>query len=144
VKRRGNRIAFTVAATGLAVALVVGILYRGVVTDHVAAWWFQLTTETMTVEPQPDHPEWVALQIEESTEEDLLDTAALPQVLADSSGRVVIIDVERRWEWDPPDIPWGKRDFTTATILEAAKEVGLRVIDQRFPQRAFVVIRDNP
>jgi hypothetical protein len=48
---RGKRIAFTVAATGLAVVLVVGILCRRAVLDHIEAWHFQLTGESVTIEP---------------------------------------------------------------------------------------------
>jgi hypothetical protein len=48
MKRRGKRIAFTVEATGIVVVLVLGILYRHVVSAHLAAWWFQLSHETRT------------------------------------------------------------------------------------------------
>ena len=54
MNRRGKRIAFTVAATGLAVVLVVGILYRHAIRDHLQAWHFQLTRETTTIEPEPE------------------------------------------------------------------------------------------
>ena len=51
MNRRGKRIAFTVAATGAVVLIVLVILYRDAVRDHVEAWQFQRSTETMTIEP---------------------------------------------------------------------------------------------
>jgi hypothetical protein len=46
MNRRGRRIAFTMAATG--VAVVLGLFYRDAVSAHLTAWWFQLSHETLT------------------------------------------------------------------------------------------------
>jgi hypothetical protein len=51
MKRRGKRLAFTVAATGGAVLLVLVVANWRTVRDHAEAWWFQLTRETETIEP---------------------------------------------------------------------------------------------
>jgi hypothetical protein len=165
MNRRGRRLAFTVAATGLAVVIGLCILHWNTVRDHVEAWRFQLTSKTETIEPNPALKGLVA-----SLQVDDLNLRGCVQVLANHSGFRVIVD---RAEYTATDGEWaveihakfsqaGSLMFddgrgrtppgretvltfgvTTNWALQALKVEGYRVLEQRFPRRAYVVIRDE-
>ena len=109
----------TAAGTWLAAVLVV--VHRDTVRDHLEAWHFQLTRETETLEPGP-----------------LI-----------RSDRFVFDPREGFWSaviFDP-----SSRDsrsdnlhspYTADEVLHFFREGGWRVLEQRFPRRAYIVI--NP
>jgi hypothetical protein len=107
MNRRGKRIAFTVAAAGLAVVLVVGILYRDGIRDHVEAWRFVASRKTQTFEPLPPAPKWTGVL----GHTDSMGTEWVLHTLADFSGRHVIFDptslpdiVKVTWTERSPDM----------------------------------------
>ena len=51
MNRRGKRLALGVMAMGLAAVIVLAVANWGTVRDHVEAWRFQLTRETVTMDP---------------------------------------------------------------------------------------------
>jgi hypothetical protein len=139
MNRRGKRIAFTVAATGLAVVLVLAIVHWGTVRDHVGAWRFQLTTETITMEPRTE-----ALALWASEREDPgklgLEFWELCDMLAGYSNvPVVFASIEAKTIF----LLGGRWTLAAADSLQILKENRWRVLDQRLPQRAYVVIRDE-
>jgi hypothetical protein len=162
--KRGKRIAFTVAATGVVMVLGVGILYRRVVLDHIQAWHFQLTTKTETIRPSPVDPfslptdrfERTVTQPEVYSQLNIYDRLsdkgkrfswhAYPvslflHLLANYSVRPVIFSASE----NPDSVIIGHGSLTTESVVRLAfKDNGWRVLDQRFPRRAFVVIRANP
>jgi hypothetical protein len=155
MNRRGRRLAFTMAATGGVVVLGVGILHWGAVRDHVEAWHFQLTRETETIEPEPAmrgipkvleaSPAGVSFYANA-----LLSLEGHPwyqasdfvRILANHSGHYAIFATE---ENSTSQILLGSKfDGVTANIARDILEAnGWRIIEQRFPRRAYVVIRDG-
>ena len=115
-------------AVGLAVVLVLVIAHRGTVRDHVDVWWFQFTRKTVTVEPQPvkDLPS-------------LWSTPYVAAFLSRYSGQPVILAADST-KPDRINFRWFEGEVDYQKILEAN---GYRVLEQRFPRRAYVVIRDE-
>jgi len=138
MNRRGKRIAFTVAATGLVVLLVAGILYRRVVLDHVGAWYFQFTTETMTIDPK------AMIDPRVVTKNEIEDADADERWVGSVLDRPLIFAWE---EWSPIlNMVLIQREKLLAR--RAFKEIvesqsSFRVFEQHFPRRAYVVIRDK-
>jgi hypothetical protein len=56
MKRRGWRVALTVATLGLVLVACLVAFNWTTVRDHAEAWWFQATRETRTIEPQQVGP----------------------------------------------------------------------------------------
>jgi hypothetical protein len=134
MNRRGRRLAFTVAATGLAVVLVLGMVYRVDLRDHLEAWRFQLTRATKTIEPLAPE-QTVTFQPQMAT---LYPINEHPlQVTASFSGYAVIFDPKQM----PPLVEAVTVSRGGATGLLKAQ--GWRVIEQRFPRKAYVLIRDE-
>jgi hypothetical protein len=53
MKRRGWRVALTVATIEFVLVACLVAFNWDTVRDHAEAWWFQLATETRTIEPDP-------------------------------------------------------------------------------------------
>jgi hypothetical protein len=139
MNRRGKRIAFTVAARGLAMVLAVGIFYRRVVLDHIQEWQFQLTQETRTIEPEPALQGDAFLLAEPPVGLPLI---SFLEILANYSGWPVIHAPE---EGNSETELLARAERVTADIARMTLESsGYRVLEQRFPRKAYVVIRDNP
>jgi hypothetical protein len=150
MKRRGLRGTLTAAALALAVVAVVVAFNWSVVRDHVEAWHFQLTRETMTVLPDPkrqgDLPivatgEIAAEGAYAYTEGDFL------RALANYSGCPVILDPREH-------VALAGRGHVLESLdkplpASRAKEFlvsyyGCRVLEQRLSRRVFVVRRVRP
>ena len=143
MKRRGKRIAFTVAAAGLAVVLVLGTIHRGAVRDHLEAWHFQLTRKTKTVTPGSAGRSFTSLCEKVGMgPRSVVQDEVLLGVLAERSGRSVI--------WDPAGPTWafvlgqGEELRTAADATRILRAGAWRVLDQRFPRRAHIVLHDEP
>jgi hypothetical protein len=117
--KRGKRIAFTVAATGLAVVLGLSLLHWGTVRDHAEAWWFQATNETGELWPTPGLKWCLPCPFKD---------------LADQSGHPVIIPTNLDMD------NYGVDGFELMSLRKA----GFRIVEQRFPRTAYVVIPPNP
>jgi hypothetical protein len=164
MKRRGKRIAFTVAATGLAVLLVLVVAHWGTVRDHVEAWWFQLTRETETIEPGAVSVPTAEISggiapglrgappAESFSILTRMELRELLGLLATHSGRPMTYDPA-----DPPPEAWWLPHvgivrkiaadyapaFTRADPMGVLGDSGYRVLEQRFPRHAYVLIRDQ-
>jgi hypothetical protein len=125
MKRRGLRVTLTAGAIGLAVVAVVVAFNWGVVRDHVEAWWFQATTETETLQPKdvPKGWPWIRFRL-------LVGLSQLSQ-------RPVIIESTMPWGDENGIVEGGD---TAVGMLQALRANGFRIIEQRFPRRAYVVV----
>jgi hypothetical protein len=148
MKPRARRVTIAAAVLG---AGVVGVLVYPTVRDHVEAWRLQLTRETVTIEPGlvwKDHPLVWRRSCESLVTELKRDgkwvscspTAALFCILVDYSGQPVIFDpVAARSAFFGMK---GSSSLSTAHVLQIVRDNGWRVLEQRFPRKAYVVIRD--
>jgi hypothetical protein len=124
MKRRARRA--VLGATALVAVLVAALVvsHWSTVRDHVEAWHFQLTHETKTIEPL-------------NSAEVLSDSLHVFQLLSTGANLRVICDPDERdidgWRASPK--------LSVDTMLLALRENGYCVLEQRFPRRAFVVIR---
>jgi hypothetical protein len=149
--KRGKRIAFTVAATGLAVVLVVGILYRGAVRGHVEAWWFQVTRETFTIEPEPKLKgvpgtltfHGTPFAIVEALPITTLNDRALFCLVANHTGISVVFDPAAATGFLKFREEYYSR-LTSDGAIKSLESNGWRFLEQRFPRRAYVVIPPKP
>jgi hypothetical protein len=118
MKPRARRVAVATAVLGAGALAVVLTALR----DHIEAWRFQLTRDTKTV-PQ-----------------DCGDATSPPILclLARSSGWQVIFDAR-----DAGSLGWSSDMRSPQDILNLLRGFRWRVLEQRFPRRAFVVIRDG-
>jgi hypothetical protein len=155
MNRRGKRLAFTVAATGLAVLLGLGILHWSTVRDHVEAWYFQLTMETETVEPNPG-VKGVAIDLEPdifskdwfvggiSGLREISGYIYTPRILfsslANCTGWPVTFD--SKGAADDSRIPLSTRlqNVSAERFRMLLNANNYRVIEQRFPRKAYIVI----
>jgi hypothetical protein len=124
-------------ATGLAVLVVLGIVHWEAVRDHVEAWHFQLKNQTVVIEPDPARR---GLNVEYQ----YFHRLDCFFILARYRGLPVILDSRSI------SIFAGDRGklLVEGSVMAAdsASElagIGWRMIDQRFPRRAIVVIRDK-
>ena len=118
------RLLFAVTAAALVAVLVTGLTVAcwGTVRDHVVAWHFQLTRETEIMGPRS------------LNEGEMVTT---PGILARYSNRSVIFDpVPER------GTVWGlNRNASLDHVLVLLRHDGYRVIEQRVPRRAYVLVR---
>jgi hypothetical protein len=154
MKPRARRVTIAAAVLGTGVVAGLAIAHWGVVRDHVQAWHLQLTRETVTIEPDPV---WEARPLEtrsglrKLTAADpvlgmlehpgdayFVEAESLLQVLANSSGHAVILRPTASSPW-MLSAAWLKSANTDAALL-LLRNYGWRIIEQRFPRRAYVVV----
>jgi hypothetical protein len=139
MNRRGTRLTLGVVVVGLAVVLVLAVAHWGTVRDHLEAWRFQLTTETDAIRPDPPYLELCQKRsgYNWSGFKDLL------SLLASTSGRLVITSRDAFDRYQAVGmVP--ARDLTPDFALHLLRSEGCRVLEQRFPRSAYVVIDDQP
>ena len=148
---------------GIAVVIVSAVAHWSTVRDQVEAWHFQLTTETQTIEPrllaplaphegaqeiEIDDPEFKA-RLAQHVESVLLRhgfqapsmARYLIEDLARCSGFTVIFDPAQT---DDPSVSRGEaviEQLWPEGPQPSLRRHGWRVLEQRFPRRAYVVIR---
>jgi hypothetical protein len=126
----------TIAATVLGAAVVGALVVAnwGTVRDHVEAWWFQLTTTTRSILPRPE------LQGKPFDMPSHIERGEMLQFMADYFGREVVIA--------PRDLvsSGSGHDISGVTgeaMLGWCRHGGWRIVEQRLPRRAYVVIHDD-
>ena len=136
MKPRARRVTLVAVALGGAVLGVLVVANWATVRDHVEAWHFQLTTETETVVPNSAWMESSAFELfaEGGDDYTIADLEGWLEVLATKSGRTVVLDTTEK-----KDLPLRSGFDSALSVLEAN---GYRVLEQRFPRRAYVIIRD--
>ena len=125
MKPRARRITIGAAALVAVIVAVLVVANKGTVRDHVEAWHIQVTTETERLTPPRNG-------------DVLFGPAPGLQVLSSHAERSVIckaggVDVGI-WQANPK--------VTLGEMLGLIREQGFRVLEQRFPRRAYILIRD--
>src|SRR5262245_39380789 len=135
MKPRARRLVLLTAAAGTLVIVGLMAFNWPTVHDHAEAWWFQLTTETEAIRPDTPYLELCKKSDSYSWHgiRDLL------RLLASTSGRLVIggRDVYQVMAMVPA------RNLTPDFALHLLRSEGCRVLEQRFPRSAYVVIADQ-
>jgi hypothetical protein len=124
MKRRARRAVIGAAALVAALLSVLVVTHWGAVRDHVEAWHFQLTRDTKTIDPVP---EGMPARGTPYTEEDVLHFAA------DRLRCPLIVDHREEFFF--------LGDVSGNSIRDILEKNRWRVLEQRFPRRAYVVIR---
>jgi len=154
MKPRARRVTIGAAMLGTAIVTALVIVNWRTVRDHVEAWHFQLTRETETIEPEPalkqSPREFIWALGDDMT---LMDMRDCFLVLATYSGLKVIFDSATDDEYSAlypltPAFPcWWVlplgSNLTAASSLDNIQANGWRVLQQRIPRRAYVVIRED-
>jgi hypothetical protein len=152
MKPRARRVTIAAAVLGAGVVAVLAVANWNTVRDYVEAWRFQLTMETKTIDPSAASNGSPA-SIEVWPDGGGGHTAYLLdwlQALANSSGLPVIVDypswiesVFVRGINTPRNAsPVVVGGITTKSALQALWGDGCRVLEQRFPRRAYIVVGD--
>ena len=141
MKPRARRVTITAAVLGGALVTTLVVANWGTVRDHVEAWHFQATTETEVITP-PDDRERDGL---ERWYFNLVTSEAKHwpvrfhfTLLAVVSRHPVILDKRVRRATMVAGMAPGTG---AAPIVSFLRERGWRVLEQRFPRKAYVVIR---
>ena len=125
MKRRARQVTIGAAVLGTVLPAILIAVCGVSVRDHVQAWHFQLTRDTKAIEPLPERA------IRPRTQEDLLVFAA------DRLRLPVIVD------------PLEVTSFVVGSpvpesdIRGSLERQGWRVLEQRFPRRAYVLLRSG-
>jgi hypothetical protein len=153
MKPRARRVTIAAAVLGAGVVAVFVVLNWGTMRDHVEAWRFQLTRETVTIEPDlARRGRLVDLQAQslgvvgQSAEGwgPVYRTFAFLDLVANYSGCPVIFAPEDRMALDTPITLVSRYKNVAADIARALLQAnGWRILEQRFPRRAYVVIREQ-
>jgi hypothetical protein len=117
---RGKRLTLGMMAAGFAVLLGFAIAYRKAILEHVEAWRFQIARKTALADPTAG-------------------TISIRGMEA-YSGPALVFDPAEFGAW-----PYftGTEWVDTADLVVILGASGFRIIEQRFPRRAYVVIRDE-
>lgn len=133
MKRRARRVAIGAAAAGSLLVAILIVANWEVVRDHLAAWHFQLTRETKTIAPLVrgaalgPHP----------AEESLLRIAARPL------HHPLIFDPREAVPLPPVSGLRKSFPYTERAARRFLETYGYRVLEQRFPGRAYIILRPS-
>jgi hypothetical protein len=143
----------TIAATFLVAAVVAALAAwrSSAVRNHVEGWRFQLTQTTETITPDPA---WKDLPLDEGGQlrwsrlgrparrEDV--SRVFLRIMASASGRPVVLATADCGALGREIImPTRLEEIGTAMMTAELETMGWRVLEQRFPRSAYVVIRDK-
>ena len=130
MRRRSRRVVLGVAALGA--ALAAGLVARDwrSVRDHLVAWRFQLTRETEATDP-------FSVKSARLNDQGVL-VFQRPglEILSAYAKRSIVFDPGKTG-----DFPVWRLNLTAEEVVRVLREEGYRVIDQRFPRKAYVIIR---
>ena len=130
------------AALGAVVVAALVVTNWSTVRDHVEAWHFQLTRETETQEPSDVDYESISVEADGTIHSFAIAYPSLYGMLARYSERPVIFEVYEGIGDDMAVRIGRGQTLPGADVLQVLKDNGCRVLGQRFPRRAYVVIRD--
>jgi hypothetical protein len=152
MKPRARRVTIAVAALGVGVVGLLVVVHWGAVRDQYKAWCVQLAKYTETIQPKralTGHP----IDLRRDARGDSIDLDVLLECLANSSGLPVIyVPLQDETVIGANDrygntlafsygIAGRLEKMTAASARAFLEENGWRVFEQRFPRRAYVVIR---
>jgi hypothetical protein len=148
MKPRARRVTIAAAVLGAGVVGVLVVLNWATVRDHFEGWRFQLTRKTETIDPDPLLITSLAADMSDIIE---MDAISCFRILSTYSGLRVIVEPAPSPEPMVAIATNVFKDPSMATVLEktadatrqALQTVGYRILEQRFPRRAYVVIRDE-
>jgi hypothetical protein len=140
MKPRARRVTIAAAALGVGVIGVFVIINWRPVREHIQAWHLQLTRETETITAGGEGMSFTLLCKRVGTpRRSMVQDEVVLNVLAEQSGHPVI--------WNPASarvfvVAQGEELRKATDALRVLKDNGWRVLEQRFPRRAYVVIRE--
>jgi hypothetical protein len=145
---RGKRLTCGVMVVGLVVVLGLAFAYRNPILQHVEAWRFQLTRETKTALPDAALKELrldgdgQLLRSQICREQDTAPLIFL-RLFATTSGYAVIwaADDSRILDWQII-LPTRPEEVGTDVMKAELEAMGWRVLEQRLPRRAYVLMID--
>jgi hypothetical protein len=136
--RRGLRVALSAGALGLAAVAGTVVCNWSVVRDHLEAWRFRSREDTEMIAPDPA---FIARAKYPGGHGYLVHgTKDLLSMLAASSGRPVLVDRAGL----TPRFLLGLKDATAERALDTLASAGYRILEQRFPRAAYVVVGYPP
>ena len=133
MKPRARRVTIGAAVLGAVLVAVLVVSHWSIACDHLEAWRFQMTRETTTIEPLWDETRtWHWREFQEvdlyiAAKELRSPVIFAPRELPSKEGRV-----------------WLTRHLLERTgddIRSRLQKLGWRLIEQRFPRRAYVAIQ---
>jgi hypothetical protein len=140
MKPRARRVTIAAAVLGAGVVAVLAVAHWSTVRDHAEAWWFVCTRETKTINPDPGskviaNETWTAF-IQRHSPEALYkkQPETFLEEIANYSDRPIIFDPSYWLN------PWTIKSREGATVTSFLRANGLRLIEQRFPDPAYVLI----
>ena len=137
------------AALGVVLILVLVVAYRRTVRDHFEAWCFQLGRKTETIDPPP--PGRTATISSPLTMRERADAYRQDpgvRVLTGREMRIAAHELRSPVIFDPADVPPFLTDpqmpRTVCNMRGLLARNGYRIIEQRIPRRAYVILREEP
>jgi hypothetical protein len=121
MKRRARQAVIGTAALVAVLVAVLVVANWSTIRDHVEAWWFQATSETEELNP---------LHLSMCLKcpfQDLANQSSQPVILPTTGINMEHVDLDGGLASAP---------------LQMLRKAGFRILEQRFPRRAYVVIRD--
>jgi hypothetical protein len=135
MKRRA-RVLIGAAGSVAALLAILTVVYWGTVRQHLEAWHFQLTRETVLIDGWGPDCEFAGTR---------RTLRSLLCATADQLDVPVVLDVQLFIQ--DPTLPLTERWqglLTGDLVLQYLREDGYRIIEQHHPRRAYVVIRAAP
>jgi hypothetical protein len=131
MNRRARRATIGAAALGAALVAILVVVYRDCIRDHVGAWHFQLTRKTEMIQPP----------LEGGLHGESTDGPLLIRIAAEELHCPIIFDPA-----DMPQIEKVRADLLhgEGRMLGLLEKSGWRVLEQRFPRRAYICMRSHP
>jgi hypothetical protein len=153
MKPRARRITIAAAALGVGVLAVFVVLNWSTVCDHLKAWGLQLAKESITIVPDPALKGKPGVGLFVGMSENTLRTlqavgkdgvrlADLLHLLANYSGVPVVCAGPWAFGEATLCLVQVSPSLTDDSVLQALREGGYRVFQQRFPEKAWVIIPD--
>ena|SRR5688572_7738704 len=137
-RARARRVLIAVTALMATISAVLMAANWTTVRDHVHAWHLQLTREIKMIEPVPGLQGMPLRFVGDTPADTWENLPVFLQRVANCTARPVIFAIED----DSPAVRVIMRG--AMTMYSGALDVyGLRIVEQRFPGRAYVVVRDN-
>ena len=127
MKRRARRIPLGAAALVAVLLAIPAVANWGTLRDHVEAWHFQLTRDTKTIQPNAGNQAFDQ-------------SATLSYMMAEVQLHHAAKMLRCPLIFDPQEVPYVTGLMPSGGI-ELLQACDYRVLEQRFPRRAYIVIR---